>query len=56
MLKYASNKFLDDLDIPVPMPDKSLVTIKHLFIDTGKDNLCVFSCHSGKGAPQIKAM
>jgi len=53
---YAQNEQREELEIAVPMPDGSMVPIKHLSVDTAKETLGVYTCPSGKAKAQIKAM
>ena len=45
--KYGSNEKDKELDIAVPMPDGSLVTIEHVAVGKSKETLGVHTCSSG---------
>ena len=50
--KYESNEEDEELDIAVPMPDGSLVTIEHVAVGKSKETLGVntFPLGENKGA------
>lgn len=54
--RYAKNELRDDLDIAVPMPDGSMVDIKHLAVTESRETLRVELCPSGSAKDFIKSM
>ena len=56
MWRYAANKTNEEFDVVVTIPDGLLIQIEHLPVDTGKETLGVFTCPSGKSAPQIESL
>ena len=56
VLAYTENENKEDMELVVPMPDGSQVLIEHLFVDTAKETVGVFSCPSGKAEVHIKVM
>ena len=54
--KYESNEEDEELDIAVPMPDGSSVTIEHVAVGKSKETLGVHTCPSGENKEAPKAM
>ena len=54
--KYESNEEDEDLDIALPMPDGSSVTIEHVAVGNSKKTLRVHTCPSGGNKGAIKEM
>ena len=54
--KYEPNKEDDELDIEVPMPDGSSVTIEHVAVSKSKETLGENTCPSGEYKGVLKAM
>ena len=53
---YESNKEDEELDIAVPMPDGSSVTIEHVAVGNSKEILGVHTCPAGENNGALKAM
>ena len=54
--KYESNEEDEELDIAVPIPNGSSVTIEHVAVRKSKETLGVRTCLSGGSKGSLKAM
>ena len=54
--KYGPNEEDEDIEILVPMPDGSLVTIEHVEVRKSKETLGVHTCPSGVNKGELKSM
>ena len=54
--KYESNEEDEELDIAVPMPDGSLVTIEHVAVGKSKETFGVHTCPSEGNKGALKSM
>ena len=54
--KYESHEEDKEVDIAVPIPDGSSVTIEHVAVRKSKETLGVHTCPSGENKGALKAM
>ena len=52
--KYETNEEDEELDIAMPMPDGSLVTIEHVAVGKSKETLGVHTCPLGENKGALK--
>ena len=53
---YADNEVNEELDIFVPMPDRTMALIEYILVAQGKETLDVFTCPSRRARAQLKSM
>ena len=53
---YVNNKKNEELDISVPVPDRTKAPIEHLSVSKGKKAIEVFTCPTGNSSDQLRLM